>query len=72
MKLRKKRLYQAKKIKYIVKESYSGTRTSKEVFSDIFISEHEGNSSKTWTSEQKHDIIQETDNSQISCCSRKE
>lgn len=61
-----------KKIKFIIKESFTGKRTCSEIFTDIFISEHEGNSRKAWTSEQKHDIIQETDNSQKSCCSRKE
>ena len=56
-----------KKIKYIIKECFSGTKNLQEIFTNIFLSEYQESSKKTWTSEQKNDIIQETDNSQISC-----
>ena len=56
--LKKKFFNQAKKTEFIVKESYSGTKSLQNIFADIFISECEENSKKTWTSEQKNDIIQ--------------
>jgi hypothetical protein len=75
----KNRLFNhAKKTKFIVKESYSGTKSLQNIFADIFISEYGENSKKVWTLEQKIDIIGNspqqvvTDNSLISCCSRKE
>jgi hypothetical protein len=63
---------QPKKTKYIIKETYCGTKSSQEIFTDIFISENEKSGNKIWTAEQNNDIIKETDNSLISCCSRKE
>jgi len=61
-----------KKIKYIIKESFSGKKESQEIFADLIFSEYEENSKIIWTQEQENDIIRETDNSQESCCSRKE
>lgn len=70
--LKRKIFNQPKRTKFIVTEKYGGTKSAQQIFSDIFLLEHEINSSRTWTSELKHDTIQETDNSQIACCSRKE
>lgn len=66
------------KIKFIISESYAGTTNSKDIFVKLFISEHHLNSNETWTSEQKIGTIASSplqvdkDNSQASCCSRKE
>lgn len=67
--LKRNRYAKPRKTEFIVKESYSGTKKSEDIFANIFISEY---GKKPWTSEQKNDIIQNTDNFQISCCSRKE
>ena len=58
-----------KKIKYIIKESFCGKKKSQEVFADIILSEYAENVRKIWTPQNKHDIIQETDNSQYDVCS---
>jgi hypothetical protein len=76
--LKKRFFNQPKKTKFIVKESYSGTKNLQNIFAYIFISEYGENSKKIWALEQKIDIIGNspqqvvTDNSLISCCSRKE
>ncbi|HBT65111.1 MAG TPA: hypothetical protein DEB10_10680 [Ruminococcaceae bacterium] len=62
----------SKRTEFIVKESYCGTKNFQEILADILISEYEGNPNKIWTPEQNNDIINNTDNSLISCCSRKE
>ncbi len=79
MKKLKKRLFnQPQKTKFIVKETYSGTKSLQNIFADIFISEYVENSKKVWTLQHEIDIIGNcpqqvvTDNSLISCCSRKE
>ncbi len=73
--LKKIRFNQPKRTKFIVKESYTGTKKSEEIFAKIFISENATNSKKMWTLEQNIDIIEvnpqqvDTDNSQIHVCS---
>ncbi len=65
MKRLKKRLFnQPQKTKFIVKESYTGTKSLQNIFADIIISEYQEISKKLWTKEQKSDIILNTDNSQ--------